>query len=274
MADKTIKHFVFSRFFSWFRSNYPYDIFDVDFLSSQLPLTKNILRSLENQTNQNFETIFLFHSKVIDNPKYDSIFSALRESTTLPLKFMKRGDEGNFIKAAFNEYDFVIQTRVDFDDFIFKNAVADTQSKVDECENILAYGYCRGYKYVCKELTFCNWKDASSHYSIFQSLIMKSSFAKNLSPIVPFDLRHDRFKLELKNALEKNGVEFSENMFRQNTSTKAYIYFKHVFSADQLIRLKGAALLPPKKPLTNANGLTKKQVEDEFGFFYELNSIK
>ena len=276
MADVTIKHFVFSRFFSWLRGNYPYDIFDVDFLSSQLPLTKNILRSMENQTNQNFEMIFLFHPKVYDNPKkYEFIFSTLKESTTLPLKFMKSGDAGNFVKAASNDCDFVIQSRMDFDDFIFKDAVAEAQSKVNECENILAYGYCKGYKYVCKELDRYLWRDKASHHSIFQSLIEKSSFAKNFPPIAAFNLCHDHFKRDLKETLEKNGVEFSENMFQQNTTTNAYIYFKHEHSADQLIRLKGATLVPPKKPLTTEDiGFTKKQLEEEFGFFYELNSIK
>lgn len=276
MPDKTIKHFVFSRFFSWKRGDYPYDIFDVDFLKTQLPLTKNMLRSLENQTNKNFEVIFLFHPKVADAPKkYGFIFSTLKDSTTLPLKFIKKGEEFNLVKDAFNDYDFVIQSRIDFDDFIYKDAVEDTQSKVNECENILAYGYCRGYKYVCKELDTFNWGGNVGHLGIFQSLIMKSSYAKNLPPVAVFDLRHDHFKLNLKEILEKNGIEFSETMFQQNTTANAYIYFKHEFSADQLTRLKGAPLVPPKKPLTTEDiNKTKKQLEEEFGFFYELNSIK
>ena len=274
MPDKTIKHFVFSRFFSWFRGNYPYDIFDVDFLSTQLPLTKNMLSSLENQTNKDFEVVFLFHPKVADNPKkYELIFSMLKDSTTLPLKFVKKGEETALIKDAVNEYDFLIQTRMDFDDFIFKDAVADTQSKVNVCENILAYGYCRGYKYICKELNNYVWKDKASHLGIFQSLIMKSSYAKNLPPVFVFDIGHNTFKLGLKRILEKNSIEFSENMFQQNTTTNAYIYFKHEFSAVQLIRLNGTPLVPPKTSLTTKD-ITKKQLEEEFGFFYELKSIK
>ncbi len=271
---KAVKHFVFSRFFTWRTSSYPYDIFDPDFLSTQLPLTKNMLKSLENQTNKDFEMIFLFHAKVFDDPKYEFIFSALRDSTTLPLKFMRRGEEKLLIKEAFNEYDFVIQTRMDFDDFVFKDAVEDAQRKINECENLLAWGYWRGYRYICKELVrdYNNWKE-EGHHSIFQSLIMKSSYAKNLPPVSVFDIGHYILKLELKKLLEKNSFEFSENMFQQDASTNAYIYFKHEFSADRALRLHGAPLVPPKKPLTTAD-ITRKELEEEFGFFYDLNSIE
>ena len=77
MADATVKHFIFSRFFPYQRKGYPYDVLDVDFLSKQLPLAKNILSSLENQTNKNFDLVFLVNEKFFDNPTYEFVFKTL-----------------------------------------------------------------------------------------------------------------------------------------------------------------------------------------------------
>ena len=89
MANPTIKHFIFTRFFPFQDPKFPHNIFDVAFLKSQLPLTRNILGSLENQTNKNFELFFRLHEKFFSNEKYKFIFATLQDSTTLPLKFVK-----------------------------------------------------------------------------------------------------------------------------------------------------------------------------------------
>ena len=78
-----LKHFIFTRFFSFYDPNYPYDIYDVNFLQERLLLTKNVLNSLENQTNKNFELIFILNDKVFDDPKYEFIFSTMRDYTSM-----------------------------------------------------------------------------------------------------------------------------------------------------------------------------------------------
>ena len=287
MADKTIKHFVFVPFFTHQDSRYPYDIYDVNFLSKQLLVAKNnVLRSLENQTNKNFEIVF-FSNRYFFDEKYDFVFSTLRDSTTLPVKFAKlknkakierpnfnEGDMADLVNAALNEYDFVIQTRIDFDDFVFKDGFADTQSKVDECENILAYGYCKGYMYFDGVIypNFWLWR-GQGHIGIFQSLIMKSSFAKSL-PFFSIYRDHSRFLDPFKNFLENNGVKFSESMFQQNSSDNAYIYFRSEFSHNNLVTNPGHLNKLRDNPKTNPIGITKKYLEEEFGFEYELKSIK
>lgn len=76
----------------------------------------------------------------------------------------------------------------------------------------------------------------------------------------------------MKDFLEKNGVEFKEDMFQQNFSMKAFIYFRHEF-AQELLVTNSTLKLPNKGKLTTAD-ITKKQLEDQFGFTLELNSIK
>lgn len=294
MPDKTFKHFLFMRFFSRLRPKYPYDILDVDFLSSQLPLTKNALRSLENQTNKNFEFIFVLHPNFFSDPKYEFIFSTLKDSTTLPVKFIKyskrfflyqpkltdpelEDDEMfNLIKEATNKYDFVITTKMDFDDFIYKNAVTDIQNKINECDNVLLYGYNNGYQYISTShelYTHAANYSPEGHHSIFQSLILKSSFAKKLPYCTVENFSHTKARLELKSFLETNGVEFSENMYQESDNTKAYIYFRHESSCTILIghggNVRGSGI---KRKITTED-FTKKQLKEEFGFFYELNSI-
>lgn len=256
-----------------------------------MTLTKNVLSSLENQTNKNFEVIFLANGKFFDNPKYEFVFLTLRDATTLPIKFvsipqtMKCGEGGSFslydasempqlVKDALNKYDYVIQTRIDFDDFIFKDAVADTQSKVNDCNNILLYGYCKGYTYVSGELYNHNslWR-GTGHNSMFQSLILKSSAVKEMPFININKFYHDIFKTMLKEFLEKNGVAFSESMFQQNTSAIAYIYYRHETS-HWVSHHKAWPLKMTGQEKLTANDITKKQLEEEFAFTLELNSIK
>ena len=286
MANATIKHFVFTRFFSWKSTTYPHDIFDVNFLSKQLLVANHVLKSLENQTNRNFELIFVLHPNFFDDPKYEFIFSTLRNSTALPIRFMRNAGKIYLFKPelnseltsliinATNEYDFVITTRMDFDDFVFKDAVADTQAKVDECDSVLSYGYNNGYDYISTthEL-YSILRVGDGHKSVFQSLILKSSFAKNLPCFTVENFNHDVTKAELKKFLDKNGVAFSENMFQQNNHIMAYIYVKHEFSWMTLVKQAGKIKIPNKEPLTTED-ITKKQLEDEFGFYLDLKSIK
>lgn len=275
MAGKRIKHFIFSRFFPYQRKTFPYDVLDVDFLSKQLPLAKNMLRSLENQTNKNFELVFVANPKYFGNPEYELIFSTLQDFTTIPLRFIKKDEECHLVKYSFSEYDFVVTTRLDFDDFVYKDAVADTQSKIEECHKILLYGYCRGYVYVYNDL-YCSFTPCRGigHNSMFQSYIFESSCAKDWSFIDIYD-QHAKLKPILKEKLEKNGVSFSEDMFQQNISTNAWIYFRHEFSQQQLCAHPGEAFKIPKSTPLTTKDVTKKQLEEEFGFTgYELNSIK
>lgn len=286
MSEKTIKHFILSRFFPFQRGNFPYDVLDVDFLSKQLPLAKNMLRSLENQTNKNFELVFRVNSKFCDNSKYKFIFSTLKNSTTLPLTFINGGGglfevESNsgflaLLKDSLNKYDFVITTRMDFDDFVYKDAVADTQSKVEECEDILAYGYNKGYTCIYNELysRVCTWWKNTGHESVFQSLILKSSSVKELPYVVVEKFDHPLIKSQIKTFVEENGLRFSENMFQENSVTNAFIYVRHAFAQEQLAVHGGKPFNTSGLKLLTTKDITKKQLEEEFGFFHELNSIK
>ena len=291
MADKTLKHLVFMRFFSWQAREYPQDIFDADFLSAQLPLANNALRSLENQTNKNFELIFVLHPNFFDNSKYEFIFSTLKDSTTLPIQFMRNtgkfylfkpelngkelnGELCRLIKDTTSKYDFVITTRMDFDDFIFKEAVEDTQSKINECDSVLSYGYNKGYEYIITSHELYPSKYSwPGHHSVFQSLILKSSFAEKLPCFTVEEFNHNRSKDELKRFLETNGVKFSENMFQQDDSINAYVYVRHEASYMALARNGGKIPIQYSSQMIT-KGITKKQLEDEFGFHLELNSIE
>lgn len=279
---KTIKHFVFSRFFNFEDPKYPHDIYDVVFLTKQLLLAQNMLKSLENQTNKNFDLVFIVNPKFFDNPKYEFIFQALQYATTLPLKFIKMNELPSLVKDAYEKYDFVIQSRMDFDDFIFKDAIADTQNKVNECDKILAYGYCKGCTYIYEKLYIQEilWvydvnDGPTGHHSILQSLIWKSSFAKNLPFFGVYGGNHGKIKLRIKEFLEKNGLEFSENMFQQNVSDMAYIYFRHEDSHWILTHNDGKPnIKAPNRSCLTTKDITKKQLEEEFGFHLKLNSIE
>lgn len=275
-TNKRLKHFVIIRFFPMQVPEYPYDVLDVNFLFPQLVLAKNnALKSLENQTNKNFELVFLVHEKFLSDAKYKFIFSTLKKSTSLPTKFIRYDEQGDLSNTALEEYDFVILSRMDFDDFIFKDAIADTQSKIDACDKVLAYGYCSGFEYINGELyVYVNNWNGLGHHSMMQSLILKSSFAKELPPMTAYYSAHPRVKLKLKKILEENGYAFSEDMFQQNTSAFAYIYFRHEFSREQLRILGNTSFLTAGKVRLSGDTALKQWLQDNFCFHYELNSIK
>ena len=298
MANPTIKHFIFIRIFPEQGAHYPYNVLDVDFLAGQLELAKNnALRSLENQTCKNAEIIFVMHDKHFLDKKYEFLFSTLKESTTFSCRFIKNlppykkdvsmaevyaeSEWGRLAKQAAEEYDFVIHSRLDLDDFIRKDVIEDTQNKVNECENILAYGYCQGYKYVEGDLyEMCYGYKQNSHTSLMESIILNSEFARSMPfiSIMGNGLGHWRMKEKLTRFLESNGIKFSENMFQQNISYNAYVYFQCRFSWWHHIENKGntsADFLIPKEATLVTEGITKKQLEEEFGFTgYELKSIE
>ena len=298
MADKTLKHFVCLRFFSFQATTYLYNILYDRFLKEQLPLTKNALASLENQTNKNFEVIFVVHPKFFENPKYEFIFSTLKANTTLPLKFIPNTPLSDMfktpqnpalcalLKEAYDNYDFVITTSMDFDDFAFKDAVQDTQNKINECETLLAYGYNNGYQYLQDSgdlypLYYGDFWGHLGHTTTFKSLIVKSSFAKKLPYQMAGDMPHTNIVPYLKQFLARNGVEYSENMFQQNAFDKAYIYFKHKYAWWITRAHRGRVEIeqPSVRPgIPNMNkirltseDITKEELKEEFGFFYDVN---
>ena len=265
------------RFFPKQDPRYPHDVLDVDFLANQLPLAvNNGLKSLENQTNKNFKIIFLMNPICFSDKKYEFIFSTLKEATTLPVKFMQWGEYKHTIRKDLRVFDFVIQSRMDFDDFVYKDGIADTQNKVAECENILYYGYCKGYSYINGDiLPYFESFNGVGHHSILQSLILKCSFAKNLPLFVLYQGGHHLAKTDLQKFLAKSNVEFSENMFQQNTTDNAFIYYRHELA--HYILTKHKLNLTVKSQQENAlttEKITKKYLEDEFGFTLKLNSIE
>ena len=280
-SDKKIKHFVIMRFFTFYDKKYPYDIYDVNFLRQQIILARNALGSLENQTNKNFELVFMVNDKFFVDSKYEFIFSSLKNSTSLPITFIKRNDIKLLTKDALNEYNYVITSRMDFDDFIYKDAIAIAQGKVDECDSILAHGYCKGYIYrqrASELYNFAHMCKGIGFVAILISLILKSSFAKNLPLINVYSFKHGSVKTRMERFLKKNNIVFSENMFQPDSSTRAFIYFRHEASHWASTRNKNDTQTEPInkviKPGLTTSDITKKQLEEEFGFFHELNSIK
>lgn len=233
---------------------------------------KNILKSLENQSNKNFEVIFSTCEKFFSEDKYSFIFSTLKD-TDLTITFVKDNDWSLTIKDTYDEYDYVIQSRMDYDDFAYKDAVTDIQSKVDECDSLLSYGYCNGFTYLNGEMYSCSKLFAGGHASIMQTLILKSSFVKDLPFISPYTFNNAQVKAKLKTILEQSGKPFiPKAMFKQNISTNAFIWFRHDVTASN--RGKPIMDVPKGKQLTTAD-ITKKQLKETFGFDgYELKSIK
>ena len=276
MSEKKVKHFIMVRFFPKQNRKYLYNILSEHFLRPQLVLANNLFNSLNNQTNKNFELVFIMHPWFIKSPNYEFVLSGLKVGTTVPVTFVTFDTLLPLVEKAFEEYEYVIQTRMDFDDFVYKDAVADAQSKVDTCDSVLSYGYCKGYSYLDGDLLpYYNLCSEVGHHSVFQSLILKSSFAKEIGSFTVFYGAHNKIKDALQKRLEQNNFEYSDNMFQQDTTTNAFIYYRHEGALHPMLinKMNPSVTSQIKNKLTSAD-ITKKQLKEEFGFELELNSIE
>ena len=264
------------RFFPKQDINYLYNVLHKGFLLKQLALAKNNgLKSLGNQTNKNFEIVFYVNEKLFVDESYKFILTTLKDAVDVPVHFPKRGEYKAWVQDAYDKYDFVIQSRMDIDDFLHKDVIADTQSKINECENILLYGYCKGYSYADGILRRIFYPSRGiGHLGILQSEIWRSSFAPSLPFFDSYFYGHHRAKTKLKEIVEKSGIEFSEKMFQQNLTMDAWIYFRHEFSHFIVLHNGAPDTWIVDRGEVTAEELTKKQLEKDFGFDYVLKSIE
>lgn len=122
-----------------FEEKYVYDSIGI--------MQNNFIRTLENQTNKNFEIL------VLCNPKNDDKkFLYEKLETKLDIKFMSAGTF-EYVNSFFDEYDFIINTTLDTDDFLHKDCVEMIQKCVRDNTTFKMYGFVNGATIVQGEHT-------------------------------------------------------------------------------------------------------------------------
>ena len=117
-------------------------LFDQDLLDKGINIFKQYtLKSLENQSNKNFEIIMMIHNEIDLNHK--SIQQLYKIKSDIKINVLRKNEINSFIENNFINIKYLITTRIDHDDLIYNGAVEEIQSKCNENIPLFYNGYDR-----------------------------------------------------------------------------------------------------------------------------------
>ena len=219
-----IKHYIIIRFH--------YKSSDEKLINNGIELFNNFtLKSLENQSNKNFEIILLIHNEI--NLNHSSIKKLLKIKTNLNIKLIRLKELQSYIDINSKNIDFLITTRIDNDDLIYKDAVKEIQNKCNKNIPLYYNGYDKLITMIGNDIENCykfypNYHGIGS-MSIFQSLIVNKNKINKLYNI--YDLGyHNKGKFKFIDIYKENNLEFKEIYFNINHMEDSSIYVKHEFN--------------------------------------------
>ena len=255
-----IKHFILIRFYclEMMPKN---KLFDENLLNKGIDIfTKFTLKSLENQSNKNFEIIIIIHNEI--NSNHPSIKKLLKLKTILKLKILKLKELQSYINNNSKNINYLITTRIDHDDLIYKDAVEEIQNKCNKNIPLYYNGYNKLITMIGNDIKNCykfypNYKGLGS-ISIFQSLIVNKIKINKLYNI--YDLgNHANQKMKFIDIYKKNNLEYKEIFFNINHIEDCCIYIKHKFNHSTW----------QKKKLDKNWHRTKKKIKKKKKWFVE-----
>lgn len=234
----SIKHYIIIRFYCFNMNRTDEQLFDYNLLHYAVNIFKKYtLKSLENQTNKNFEIVFMIHNKIDIN--HMAIQELYNIQSNLKINIIRLNDINNFIKENSNDCDFFITTRIDHDDLIYNNAVEEIQSKCDIKIPFYFEGYVNGitminndYKNSCK--FYSKYNDEFGSMSIFQSLIINKKILPNCINNVYLG-SHTEVSNNIEKMCKNLNITFYKKYANVNKLEDSYIYIKHDFNHSSLI---------------------------------------
>lgn len=234
-----IKHYILIRFFCLDNTHNPHwlnkeQLFNQKFLDENIKIfEKYLLKSLENQTNNNFEIIIMIHNEIDEN--HPSILKLKQIKSTIKINIIRFNEINDFLQNHLDDnYDYMITSKIDHDDLIYNEAVEEIQNK---CNKNVPF-YWMGYD---KLITMINdnYLDTYKFYpdykgvgamSTFQSIILNTKIIKNIKYYHAFGLGHVNNKQSFINWFINNNLEFKEDYYNINHLEDSAIYIKHNFN--------------------------------------------
>lgn len=229
-----IKHYVITRFLTSGGMGLHEKIYDDDIILQGVEYVNNyFIPSLNNQTNKNFEIIFLI------NDKHDEINSNIKllnnVITNIPCHIVKKNNLDVFISNNSKDYDYLITSRMDYDDLVYNNAVEDIQQYVKlKPKYLLTYGYTNGTLLRGKKLYIYNPNYTNGYFSVFFSCIIN---LHNLSAINVCQLgNHTNIKESIQNICLSKNILYDENMFIMPKEDNYYfVWVRHENTSSSLL---------------------------------------
>lgn len=200
-SNQRIIHLIFTRFLIEFynQNGYPKKIYTKDYISNGIRVMKKyLIPSLENQSCKNFIWIIMLGDKA--NKTY--VESLLKLNISFQFKVIFRKNIKKFVRNITKNIDFLITTRIDYDDGIYYDAVNDIRKEINNNKPLVLHGYNRGvyyFEFNNKYYDYYHDYHNDGVMSVFFSLITCLSKVNDAYTILDFgDHRYIRKKL-LKN---------------------------------------------------------------------------
>lgn len=226
-----IKHYIVIRFYCVDMMEKE-KLFDNELLNNGVDVfEKYTLKSLENQSNKNFEIILLIHNEIDDSVYPIQRLKSIQSD--IKINVIRFSEYKDFISANLDSYDFLITTRMDHDDLIHNNAVKDIQSKCNLSIPLYFEGFDKlitmvnnDYENSCKFYPNYNGNGA---INIFQSVILNLKFSHELRYNI-LSLSHTNGKEKFIGWYVELGCEFNNSYFCINHLEDSSVYVKHEFN--------------------------------------------
>ena len=229
--NQSIKHYILVRFYCLNMMDKE-KLFDKKILDNGVKVfEKYTLKSLENQSNQNFEIIINIHNEIDLN--HESIQKLFKIKSNLKINIVRYKDVNSFIENNLKNEKFLITTRIDHDDLIYNNAVQEIQSKCNKDIPLYYNGYDRFITMINDDYIntykFYPEYHGNGSVSIFQSLIVNLEKINKVYNI--YELKtHTLQKKPFMKLYELHNFKYKEEYFNINHLEDCCIYIKHWFN--------------------------------------------
>ena len=246
-----IKHFVITRFLSSETLGLGDKIFDDQIIENGIDyVTKYFIPSMNNQTNKNFEIIFIINDKHdIENSSIKKLYDI---DTSIKYHILKNSEYFKFCVDSANGYDWIILTRMDYDDLVKNTAVEEIQDIVAKNNNydIICSGYNTGY--IMHNETFYRFEETSYHndgyFSIFESVCTNLNSTAKIKSI--YSYTHTKLKNEIREYAKANGLKCM--IYEKPKNCDNFVWVRHENTGTELLngmsRFNNRLKLKCKKP--------------------------
>ena len=176
-SERKIIHIIITKFMIEFWKHYGFTkkIYKKEYIQNGIRVMKKYLfPSLQNQICKDF----IWMLRVGDKANITYIKSLLNLSLPFKSVIIYNKYYKNFIRNMTKNVDFLITTRIDYDDRIYWNAVNDVRKAVNISRPMFLYGYNRGFFYFEDLNIYTDFYNDYKGYgtgSVFASLIITTN---------------------------------------------------------------------------------------------------
>lgn len=226
--------------------------------------SRHIIPTLENQTNKNFKLIFLVANN-LSNYDLERIKHLSNEIEIMPVHLFMFD---SFIKN--HNSDYLITSRLDYDDHVYKNCVEDIQNIVKSKSNSMLWGLGEGVSIIDGE------KDAYLMYNYpwlyneglpapMATLILKREEVKTYFDIYKLGYHTEVSRnFDITQSYYFNNTIFDINDIhnRKKKDEIDYIWIRHKYSASAICN----NVIHTTKIKVD---LSKQELKEKFGYCYD-----